>query len=235
MLSYPVTQIRSIFAGLYMQLKDYYKTLEVTPLASPQEIKRSFRQLALKYHPDKNNGDHLSAALFREIQEAWEVLSDPKQREEYNYKRWYNRSVGEAFTERAFTPAGILAECERLRQYVVSMNIFQVDYDALSFHIRQLLSESNIGILQQFDDTATNRAVNKALLKAAAPLPLLYLQPIASLLVKLAGQDELMIGEVAAAVQDKKRSAHWDKHKWLVVVVVTAAICWIMYIVGKSN
>jgi hypothetical protein len=77
--------------------------------------------------------------------------------------------------------------------------------------------------------------VNKALLKAAAPLPLLYLQPIASLLVKLAGQDELMIGEVAAAVQDKKRSAHWDKHKWLVVVVVTAAICWIMYIVGKSN
>jgi curved DNA-binding protein CbpA len=218
-----------------MQLKDYYKILEVTPLATPQEIKRSFRRLALKYHPDKNNGDHLSAALFREVQEAWEVLSDPKQREEYNYKRWYNRSIGEAFTERALTPAGILAECERLKQYVVSMNIFQVDYDGLSYHIRQLLSDSNIGILQQFDDTATNRAVNKALLKAAEPLPLTYLQPIAELLAKLAGQDGPMISDVAAAVQQRKRRSHWDKYKWVVVIVITAAICWIMYMVGKTT
>lgn len=216
-----------------MQLKDYYKILEVTPLATHQEIKRSFRGLALKYHPDKNNGDHLSAALFREVQEAWEVLSDPKQREEYNYKRWYNRSIGEAFTEHVHTPSGILAECRRLRNYTVSMNIFQVDYDALSFHIRQLLSDSNIGILQQFNETSINRTVNKVLLTAAEPLPLPYLQPIALLLVKLAGNDESMIREVNEAVRQRKRRASWDKYKWIVVLAITAAICGIMYLVGK--
>jgi curved DNA-binding protein CbpA len=218
-----------------MQLKDYYKILEVTPLATQQEIKKSFRRLALKYHPDKNEGDHLSAALFREIQEAWEVLADPKQREEYNYKRWYNRSIGESFVERALTPSGILAECERVRRYVSSMNIFQVDYDALSFHIRQLLSDSNIGILQQANDTATRRAVNNALLKAADPLPLSYLQPIALLLINLAGQDESMIRAINHAVQQRKRRAAWDKYKWVVVLAITAFICWIMYLVGNTK
>lgn len=218
-----------------MQLKDYYKILEVTPLATQQEIKKAFRQLALKYHPDKNEGDHLSEALFKEVQEAWEVLSDPKQREEYNYKRWFNRSIGEAFVERALTPAGILAECQRLKNYVTSMNIFQVDYDALSFHIRQLLSDSNIGILQQFNDASTNRAVNRTLLKAAEPLPLLYLQPIALLLVKLASHDESMIREVDEAVQQRKRHDYWHKYKWIVVVAITAIICWIMYKVANPD
>ncbi|WP_315816658.1 J domain-containing protein [Paraflavitalea speifideaquila] len=218
-----------------MQLKDYYKILEVTPLATLQEIKKSFRQLALKYHPDKNAGDHLSAALFREIQEAWEVLSDPKQREDYNYKRWYNRSIGEIFAERALTPAAILAECERVMRYVNSMNIFQVDFDALSFHIRQLLSDSNIGILQQANEVATNRAVNNALIKAADPLPLTYLQPIALLLIKLAGQDEFSIRAINSAVQQRKRRAAWDKYKWMVVVAITALICWIMYLAGNTK
>ena len=218
-----------------MQLKDYYKILEVTPVASQQEIKRSFRRLALKYHPDKNAGDHLSEALFREVQEAWEVLSDPKQREAYNYKRWFNRSIGESFTERPFTPAGILAECQRLQRYVASMNVFQVDYDALSFHIRELLSDSNIGILHQFHDEPANRAINRTLLKAAGPLPLTYLQPIALLLAKLAGNDEVIIREINEAVQHRKRHDYWHKYKWIVVVAITAIICWIMYKIGNPH
>lgn len=217
-----------------MQLKDYYKILEVTPAATQEEIKRSFRKLALKYHPDKNGGSPLSDAVFKEIQEAWEVLSDPQQREEYNYKRWFNRSIGERFTQRALTPAAILDECQRLKNYVVTMNIFQVDYDALSFHIRQLLSDSNIGILHQFNDMQTNRAVSRTLLKAATPLPLSYLQPIALLLAKLAGPDESTLQVIHDAVRQRKRRDFWDKYKWVVVVVITALICWMMYRAGNS-
>lgn len=216
-----------------MQLKDYYKILEVTPLATQQEIKKSFRRLALKYHPDKNEGDHLSEAIFKEIQEAWEVLSDPKQREEYNYKRWFNRSIGGSYTERALTPAAILASAQQLKDYVVSMNIFQLDFDALSFHIRQLLNDSNIGILHQFNDVSTNRTINKTLLQAAEPLPLKYLQPIALLLAKLASNDETIIRAIDDAVQQRKRRDLWEKYKWVVVVVVTGLICWLMYKVGN--
>lgn len=215
-----------------MELKDYYKILEVTPLASHQEIRKAFRRLALKYHPDRNNDDHLSAALFREIQEAWEVLSDPRQREEYNYKRWYNRSIGEAFAERPLSPDTLLAESRKLLQYVHNMNIFQLDYDALSYHIRQLLSESNRGILLQAQDTAANRAIVETLLKASDPLPLRYLEPIALLLTPLAGANEEMIHLIHAAVKQRKRRENWERYKWVVVLLITAAICWIIYLAG---
>jgi molecular chaperone DnaJ len=216
-----------------MQLKDYYKILEVTPVASQQEIKKSFRRLALQYHPDRNEGNHLAEALFKEVQEAYEVLSDPRQREEYHYKRWYNRSVGEGFSEKDLTPDGILAECRKLRNYVVTMNIFQVDYDALSYHIRQQLSDSTINILHQFNQAGVNREINRCLLRAAEPLPLAYFQPITLLLVKLAGTDETMLREINHAAQQRKRRDYWDKYKWLFVVIVTALICWLMYEAGK--
>jgi molecular chaperone DnaJ len=217
-----------------MHIKDYYKILEVTPLATELEIKKSFRRLALKYHPDKNEGDHLAEALFKEIQEAYEVLSDIKQREEYNYKRWYNRSIGETFTERALTPSEILAECNRLKNYVASMNVFQVDYDALSFYIRQQLTDSSISILQQFNDASVNREINRALLKATESLPLTYLQPIALLLIKLAGNDDSMLREINDVVQQRKYRENWDKYKLVVVLAVTILICWIMYKIGHS-
>jgi molecular chaperone DnaJ len=216
-----------------MQSKDYYKILEVTPVASPSDIKKAFRRLALKYHPDKNDGDHLAAALFREAQEAYEVLSDPKQREEYHYKRWYNRSMGEDFVEKALTPEAILAECQQLRRYVDTMNIFQVDFNALSFHIRQLLGDTNQGILQQYGTPSTNRTIISNLLKAAHPLPLSYLEPVTLLMAKLAGNDEGMLREISDATRQRRRRDNWDKYKWMVVVVVVIAICWIMYEVGK--
>lgn len=217
-----------------MLLKDYYKILEVTPVATQPEIKKSFRRLALQYHPDKNEGNHLAEALFKEIQEAYEVLSDPKQREEYHYKRWYNRSVGEGFSERQLTPEGILAECRKLKNYVVTMNIFQVDYDALSYHIRQLLSESNINILHQFNQVTVNREINRCLLRAAEPLPFAYFEPITLLLVKLAGTDEPLLREIQQATQQLKHRGYWEKYKWVVVVIITAIICWLMYEAGKK-
>jgi molecular chaperone DnaJ len=67
--------------------KDYYKTLEVTKGASADEIKKSYRKLARKYHPDANKGDSKSEERFKEISEAYNVLSDEKRRKEYDEAR----------------------------------------------------------------------------------------------------------------------------------------------------
>ncbi len=67
--------------------KDYYKTLGVTKGASADEIKKSYRKLARKYHPDANEGDAKSEARFKEISEAYTVLSDDKRRKEYDEAR----------------------------------------------------------------------------------------------------------------------------------------------------
>jgi len=67
--------------------KDYYKTLGVAKGASADEIKKAYRKLARKYHPDANEGDAKAEERFKEISEAYNVLSDDKRRKEYDEAR----------------------------------------------------------------------------------------------------------------------------------------------------
>ena len=64
--------------------RDYYEILEVTRSASQEEIKTSYRKLAMKYHPDKNQGDKAAEDKFKEVAEAYEVLRDPNKRSMYD-------------------------------------------------------------------------------------------------------------------------------------------------------
>jgi curved DNA-binding protein len=67
-----------------MQFRDYYATLEVPRTATADEIKKSYRRLSKKYHPDVNVGSAASEAKFKEIGEAYEVLKDPEKRKRYD-------------------------------------------------------------------------------------------------------------------------------------------------------
>ena len=64
--------------------KDYYRILEVDRNSSPDEIKKSYRKLAMKYHPDKNPGDSAAEEMFKDCAEAFDVLSDPQKKQEYD-------------------------------------------------------------------------------------------------------------------------------------------------------
>src|SRR5262245_65387648 len=64
--------------------RDYYETLGVSKTASDDDIKKAYRGLARKYHPDRNPGDKQAEIRFKEIQDAYEVLSDSKKRSQYD-------------------------------------------------------------------------------------------------------------------------------------------------------
>lgn len=68
-----------------MVKRDYYEVLNVPRDASEEEIKRSYRRLAMQYHPDRNRGDKEAEERFKEAAEAYEVLRDPQKREIYNH------------------------------------------------------------------------------------------------------------------------------------------------------
>ena len=70
-----------------MEQKDYYKILGVDGNATQQQIKKAYRGLALKYHPDKNMDNPAAAALMKEINESYAVLSDPEKRSQYDSLR----------------------------------------------------------------------------------------------------------------------------------------------------
>jgi len=67
-----------------MATTDYYKTLGIEKGASAEEIKKAFRKLAVKYHPDRNPNDKGAEDKFKEINEAYAVLSDPQKKEQYD-------------------------------------------------------------------------------------------------------------------------------------------------------
>jgi DnaJ-class molecular chaperone len=69
-----------------MAQRDYYEVLSVSRDASPDEIKKAYRKLAVKYHPDKNPGNAAAEEKFKEASNAYEVLSDPKKRQIYNQR-----------------------------------------------------------------------------------------------------------------------------------------------------
>src|SRR6516162_8245983 len=87
------------------QQKDYYGALGVKKNASAEEIRKAFRKLARKYHPDVNPGDKKAEEKFKEISEANDVLSDPKKRKIYDQLGYYSDSIDPAAAE-AYARAG---------------------------------------------------------------------------------------------------------------------------------
>lgn len=109
-----------------MDYKDYYKILGVTKSASQAEIKKAYRALAKKYHPDKNKGDKAAEDKFKNISEAYEVIGDPEKRKQYdqlgaNWKQYqqsgeqqqrYSRQPGGGFQGFGGDPADMFGSSD---------------------------------------------------------------------------------------------------------------------------
>jgi DnaJ-class molecular chaperone len=77
---------------------DYYSILEIPKSANDSDIKKAYRKLAMKYHPDKNEGDKTAEDKFKKISEAYQILSDPKKRSEYDLRNNpFNRQKATGF------------------------------------------------------------------------------------------------------------------------------------------
>ena len=76
-----------------MSKRHFYEVLGISKSASSDEIKKSYRKLAMKYHPDKNAGNKDAEGKFKEVKEAYEILSDAQKRDAYD--RFGHAGVGQ--------------------------------------------------------------------------------------------------------------------------------------------
>ncbi len=217
-----------------MDIKDYYSILEIQPLATLPEIKKTYRRLAQQYHPDKNDNDPLSAARFSAIKEAYEVLTNPVKKERYLRQRWYNRSAGIQKTQSVITPAAILKQAIELDRYVSRLDHFRTDTERLHDYILHFLSDDTIEKLNLFTDDEMNEKIIHVLLKCFQPLSMpqalsLQLQVLKLNLRPKAKED------IDRFIAKRKRATILQKYKAGVIFLLTILLCFLFYLLGRQS
>jgi curved DNA-binding protein CbpA len=140
-------------------MKNYYKILDVPTNSAQADIKKAYRALAIKYHPDKNAGDSSSEERFKEISEAYIVLGDVAKRNAYDFSKGYQtsyRSREETVTGQR--PATFLLLFKKVKNRVLDAG-GRINHAALFKVIDDLLSNENIEFLVRCGDTATNSII----------------------------------------------------------------------------
>ena len=214
-----------------MQVKDYYKTLHCIQTASQQEIKKAYRQLAMKYHPDRNDGNEMAEAHFKEIQEAYHILSDASRRALYNQQRWY-RHIGKQAASVTLTPENILLRCQKLNRYVAKLDD-RINEKLLYHYLVQLLTEETVHLLCSQPHTKVVHQVISELLKAAKPLAYGNSVKVAAHLNRLACGDAQMTAGIRHFLQAQKVAGYWRRYHIVAILLLTLMICWLIVAISS--
>lgn len=211
-----------------MTPKDYYTTLGIPVGSSPEAVKKAYRGLVMRYHPDKNPGNAYAAAHFQEVQEAYDVLSDPLRREDYHQQRSLWKATGKAFENASpLTPDQVLRQAIRLDENVRAMDRYRMDREGIAHTITRLLHDTFR--LDDFREPSVCAQIAHFLLRAADPLPLRMVVPFRESLLRLAAGDEAVLGEIVIFYKRKKLEQYVSRYQTLLLVIVAFALCYLAY------
>jgi len=207
---------------LSMELKDYYSILRIPVTATAADIKKAYREMAQKFHPDKNQGNPESTVFFAEIKEAYEVLINPSRKEYYLQQRWYAQSSGRKKYDQPITPVSVLKRMLELDKYVSRLDTHRMNKKGLNDYLLEILSEETIQKLNGFREPAISDEIIRTVLNTSQNLPLLFAEPLTNRLRKLNATDS-SISVLDSFIRRKKRSAKVELLKpWLILLCVVA-------------
>ncbi len=217
-------------------MKDYYKILEVNASASSDEIKKSYRQLALKYHPDKNPNDKISESKFKEIVEAYEILGDTELRRNYDQKIKSSQQAAKPKTEeKPLTPQDILKLFTDTRKRVVKLGRKQINETGLFQSLRSLLNDNTIKFLLAYGDTKTNKLIMNEVLICCKYIDYDRAEKLISKLVEIAGSDNDTIVVLHNYSRKLKRWSIWDRYKGITAIAAIFLFIFIITLADNRN
>lgn len=208
---------------------DYYTILQVPKTASQLEIKKAYRGLAFKYHPDVNPGGKATESWFRQIHEAYHVLSDPARRDAYDQQRWYRESVTTGKASPPPTPEALMLKCKALTKYTSSIDPDRTNSTALFTYLLHLVNDVNRTMLQDWNNIEANSAIVKELLKSCLVLTQDQFVAISSKLLMISEREA---GEIEIARKENRRSQYWKTYQVIVVFAIALLLCLFIYLIS---
>jgi len=178
-------------------MKDYYKILGVAPKASQAEIKTAYRLLAVKHHPDKNNGDKASEERFKEISESYIILGDVAKRNAYDYTKGYQKNYyGQDPKSDKATPATYLILFKSIKTKVFNAG-GRINQEALFKVIDDILTDENVNFIINAQHVNTNSMIIDEIVTSCIFLNDALKARMHTRLLKLADGDPQFITKIA--------------------------------------
>lgn len=210
--------------------KNHYQVLQVFPGSSTLEIKKAYRKLAHRFHPDKNPGDNEMAVRFLEILQAYEILTDPEKRLVYDRQQGFPSPDELASAD----PRAILRQAGVLRKYLSNINLHSLDRDALVYQLEKILSERNINLLLQSEEPGMVTSFFTEIMDIAQHLDFLRIRRLLDRLSMLTAYDPELSRNLEFRLYTKKREYLTQRYLPLFVLVITLLLCWMIYLAGKN-
>lgn len=214
-----------------MPLKNYYAVLGVPHAATAEDIRNAFRRLAKTYHPDVAPDNPFAAVHFREIQEAYETLSDPDRRAGYDEALWLRGLTSRSRNAVAITPEWLLGEAEKLRRHMNTIDSYRMNHLALKEYVEALLSDEHLSVLQAAP--VQREALLNSVFRSVAKLRLQYLQALEPRLTLLAGDNTESTAEIRDYLKLRRQEAGWNRRRPWIVLAVTILICFIIWMARR--
>jgi hypothetical protein len=211
--------------------KDHYKTLGLEPGSPPALIKKAWRKLVQQHHPDKTGGVSSSITSFRDIQEAYETLTDTIKKQKYLQQRWLQQVTRVETVPKPETAEDFLQACLQLEQKIASTNVFRIDEEYLMQYLLFLLSPSLVAILNSSKETDLLSTCVSLLLKSIEPLSVQKKKIVLKELEKINANTTTK--QISEFKKNHRSTWFMEKYGFYVMIILSFLLCWLIASLAK--
>ena len=213
----------------------YYYTLGIKNSASAAEVKRAYRRLALKYHPDKNPDASASATAFLAITEAYSVLSDPKKKSRYDLELLRSGFGPEQSRMEVADPGLLQTIANDLVLKLAAMDRNSISPSALTAYMKLILSDAHLDLLNTTADPKQNIRLCRTLIPVLSYIDAKNLKQVTSRLYLLTKPGDELTLLIQREEKRMARNHFWDLLKpWLIMLAALAA-CYFIFRYGRKK